>query len=177
MLLFDDVFQIIVEVHNKMTELSEDDSEKSWFAQIDEKVFNFRCKVTNRVRDVLETRSKNNSRRSASKSSSRSLSSTQSSKSNSSTRERALLEKFRVAELIAETKFLEKQKAAEYQTETFMVQAKLIRAQTRMEVFHKIEDEHTETPHKMLSFEDHTSTNKLHNSGPGGTDKIYYQIM
>ena len=64
-----DVFQMIVEAHQEMTELSEVNSEENWFPEIDENVFTFRHKVQNRLKDALETRSKNKSRSSASRSS------------------------------------------------------------------------------------------------------------
>ena len=68
-LLYDDVFQMIVEAHQEMIELSEDNSGENWFPEIDENVFTFRHKVRNRLKDALETRSKNKSRSSASRSS------------------------------------------------------------------------------------------------------------
>ena len=63
------VFQMIVEAHHEMTELSEDNSGENWFPEIDENVFTFGHKVRNRLKDALETRSKNKSRSSASRSS------------------------------------------------------------------------------------------------------------
>lgn len=80
---------------------------------------------------------------------------------------------------MVETMFLEKEKADENQAETFRLQAELAKAEARTEVFWKIEKEQTETPRKMLSFENQASINKLHNIRPGGklkNDKTYYQI-
>lgn len=91
------MFQMIVEVQQEITELSEDNSVEGWFAEIDGKAF------SNWLKDALETISKNKSRSSASRSSSRSSSSRHLSKSNDSRREKALQEKLRVTEFIAET--------------------------------------------------------------------------
>ena len=51
------------------------------------------------------------------------------------------MEKLRVAELIADSKLVEKQKAAEYQGDTFRLQAELAKAQAKLKVFHKTEEE------------------------------------
>ena len=91
------MFQMIVEGHQEITEVSEDNSVEGWFAEIDGKAF------SNWLKDALETRNKNKSRSSASRSSSRSSSSRHLSKSNDSRREKALQEKLRVTEYIAET--------------------------------------------------------------------------
>ena len=79
------------------------------------------------------------------------------------------------------TKFLEKQKAAEFQALTFTIQTELTKAQARMEeeqhltMFNKIEEKQTEAPCKMLSFEDEqASINKLCNTGSPRQMKTYY---
>ena len=73
--------------------------------------------------------------------------------------------------------FPEKEKADEYQIETFRVQAELSNGKAKMEVFYKIEKEQTEILWKMLSFENQASINKLHIIKPGGklkNDNTYY---
>ena len=80
---------------------------------------------------------------------------------------------------MVEIMFLEKEKADENQAEIFRLQAELVKAEAKTEVFWKIEKEQTETPQKMLSFENQASINKLHNIRPGGklkNDKTYYKI-
>ena len=59
MLLFDDAFQMIIEVHQEMTELKEDNSGEKWLSELDEKAFTFKQKVSNWLKDALETTSKN----------------------------------------------------------------------------------------------------------------------
>ena len=47
MLLFDDVFQMLIEVHQDMVDIRKDAEEETWFAEIDEQVFTFKHKVNN----------------------------------------------------------------------------------------------------------------------------------
>ena len=53
MLLFDDAFQMIIEVHQEMTELKEDNSGEKWLSELDEKAFTFKQKVSNWLKDAL----------------------------------------------------------------------------------------------------------------------------
>ena len=112
MMQFDDKFEMLVEVHEEMLELQGCSNEAAWFGDIDEKVFAFRHKVNNWLKEAVEVRSKKSSR-----SSSSSKHSSTSSKSRSSTKEKAMQEKLRVAELLAEAAFLEKKRTAQHQAD------------------------------------------------------------
>ena len=79
---------------------------------LDEKVFAFRHKVSNWLKEAVEVQSKKSSR-----SSSSSKHSSTPSKSRSSTKEKAMQEKLQVAELLAEAAFLEKKKTAHHQAD------------------------------------------------------------
>ena len=143
MLLFDDVFQMLIEVHQDMVDIRKDAEEEAWFAEIDEQVFTFKHKVNNWMKEVAETRTKSSSSHSkGSKRSSKSSSS--SSRSKSSTKERAMQEKLRVAELLAEADFLEKKRTAQYQAEVLQVEEKLAKAKARMNVYNAAETTDTE---------------------------------
>ena len=109
---FDGNFEMLVEVHVEMLELQECSNEAAWFGDIDEKVFVFRHKVNNWLKEAVEVRSKKSSR-----SSSSSKHSSTSSKSRSSTKEKAMQEKLQIAELLAEAAFLEKKKTAQHQAD------------------------------------------------------------
>ena len=106
MMEFDDKFDMLVEVHEEMLELQRGSNEAAWFGDIDEKVFAFRHKVNNWLKEAVEVRSKKLSRISSS-----SKHSSTSGKSRSSTKEKTTQEKLRVPELLAEAAFLEKKRA------------------------------------------------------------------
>ena len=67
--------------------------------------------------------------------SSRSSTRSGSSKSKSSTREKAVKEKLRVAELIAEASFTKKKRDAEYQAKALRMEEELAKARTRAQVY------------------------------------------
>ena len=103
-------------MHEEILELQGCSNEAAWSGDIDEKVFAFRHKVNNWLKEAVEVRSKKSSR-----SSSSSKHSSTSSKSRSSTKEKAMQEKLRVAELLAEAAFLEKKKTAQHQADELRV--------------------------------------------------------
>ena len=145
---FVDKFEMLVEVHEEMLELQGGSNEAAWFGDIDEKVFAFRHKVNNWLKEAVEVRSKKSS-----VSSSSSKHSSTSSKSRSSTKDKAIQGKMRIAELLAEATFLEKKKTAQHQADELRVQEELAKAKARMKIFDAEEaSKHIETPRRMLNF-------------------------
>ena len=148
MMQFDDKFEMLVEVHEEMLELQGGSNEAAWSGDIDEKVFAFRHKVNNWLKEAVEVRSKKSS-----VSSSSSKHSSTSSKSRSSTKDKAIQGKMRIAELLAEATFLEKKKTAQHQADELRVQEELAKAKARMKIFDAEEaSKHIETPRRMLNF-------------------------
>jgi len=64
MVLFNDVFQMLVEVYQEVNDLSEDQTDWNWFEEIDEKVFIFKHRVNNWLQEAAEVRSKSSGSRS-----------------------------------------------------------------------------------------------------------------
>ena len=144
---FDGQIEMLIEVHEEMLELQGCSNEAAWFGDIDEKVFAFRHKVNNWLKEAVEVRSKKSSRSSCS-----SKYSSTSSKSRSSTKEKAMQEKLRVAELLAEAAFLEKKKTAQHQADELRVQEELAKAKGRMKIFDAEKaSKHIETTRRMLN--------------------------
>ena len=103
-----------------------------WFDDIDEKVFSFKHKMHNWLKEEEKEHKRDHSSRSSTRSSS--------SKSKSSTREKAVEEKLRVAELIAEASFMKKRKDAEYQAEApLRMEEELAKARARAKVYDDME--------------------------------------
>ena len=105
-----------------------------WFDDIDEKVFSFKHKMHNWLKEEEKEHKRDHSSRSSTRSSS--------SKSKSSTREKAVEEKLRVAELIAKASFMKKKRDAEYQAEALRTEEELAKARTRAKVYHDMEGIH-----------------------------------
>ena len=110
-----DTFKLIEDINQEMIELDDNYTEGLWFTDIDEKVFSFKHKVHNWLREGYEMQRKEKKSRS---SCSRSTSSKSSSRSSSfkssklSTKERAIKEKLQLADLQAEEIFMHKKRAA-----------------------------------------------------------------
>ena len=62
MMQLNDKFEMLVEVHEEMFESQGGSNEAAWFGDIDEKVFAFRQKVNNWLKEAVEFRSKKLSR-------------------------------------------------------------------------------------------------------------------
>ena len=105
-----------------------------WFDDIDQKVFSFKYKVHNWLREVEKQDKSERSFKSSSKSSSKSGSSRSSKRS--STKERAVAEKLKVAELMTSS-FIQKRREAELQAEALKVEQELAKAQARVKVLDK----------------------------------------
>ena len=106
-------------------------SDNIWFDDIDQKVFSFKHKVHN----WLKEQEKEHKRDHSSKSSTRSSS----SKSKFSTQGKAVEEKLRVAELITEALFMKKKRDTEYQAEALRMKEELAKARARAKVYDDME--------------------------------------
>ena len=100
------MFKMLVDIHEEFEQIEKEYTDDIWFDDIDQKVFSFTHKVHNWLKEEKKEHKRDHSSRSSTRSSY--------SKSKSSTREKAVEEKLRVAELIAESSFMKKQRDAEY---------------------------------------------------------------
>ena len=121
-----------------MIELDDNYTEELWFTDIDEKVFSFKHKIHNWLREGdemqrIEKKSRSScSRSTSSKSSSRSSSSKSSRLSN---KERAIEEKVRLADLQAEATFMQKKRYAELQAESLRIEEEMAKAKARVKIY------------------------------------------
>ena len=95
-----DTFTMLVDIHEEFEKIEKEYTDDIWFDDIDQKLFSFKHKVHN----WLKKEDKEHKREHSSRSSTRSSF----SKSKSSTRVKAVEEKLRVPELIAEASFMRK---------------------------------------------------------------------
>ena len=109
------MFKLAVDIHKEMEMLDNNYSDEIWFDDLDQRVFTFKHKVHNWLKESEHKAEKKSCRSSSSKS--KSLKGSKTSRSSrSSTREKAIEEKLKVAELEAEVAFIKKQRDAEYQS-------------------------------------------------------------
>ena len=138
-----------------MTELDDNYAEELWFTDIDEKVFSFKHKVHNWLKEGDDTqRTENKSRSSCSRStSSKSSSRSTSSKSSKlSTKERAIEEKVRLADIQAEATLMQKKRYAELQAESLRIEEEMAKAQARVKIYEENIDQ--KVPLKTLTMAD-----------------------
>ena len=126
-----DIFKLIEDINQEMIELDDNYTEELWFTDIDEKVFSFKHKIHNWLREGdemqrIEKKSRSScSRSTSSKSSSRSSSS---KSSKLSTKERAIKEKVRLADLQVEATLMQKKTYVELQAESLRIEELMAKA-------------------------------------------------
>ena len=151
-----DIFKLIEGINQEMTELDDDYTDELWFTDIDEKVFSFKRKVHNWLREGdeiqrIEKKSRSScSRSTSSKSSSRSSSS---KSSKVSTKERVIEEKVRLADLQAEATFMQKKRYEELQAESLRIEEEMAKPQARVKIFEE-ENIDQKVPLKTLTVAD-----------------------
>ena len=156
------IFKLIEDINQGMIELDDNYTKELlilmilMFTDIDEKVFSFKHKFHNWLREGDEIqRIEKRSRSSCSRSTSSKLSSRSSSSKSSklSTKERAIEEKVRLADLQAEETFMPKKRYAELQAESLRIEEEMAKAQARVNVY---EEENTDqkVPLKILTMAD-----------------------
>ena len=109
-----DMFKMLVDIHKGFGKIDKEYIDDPWLDDIDQKVFSFKHKLHNWLKEREKEHKKNHSSRSRTRSSS--------SKSKPSTREKAEGGGLRVAELIPEASFMKKKRDAEYQAEALTIE-------------------------------------------------------
>ena len=132
-----DMVMMLLEIHEEQEEIDEEYDDKIWFDGMDQKIFSFKYKVCNWLKEGEKSRKLDQVSRCRSKSSSKhssksSAKSSSSSKSRSSTKTKAIEEKVKVAELMMEDSFIKKRRD---QTRSLMVEEELAKAQARAEIY------------------------------------------
>ena len=151
-----DIFKLIEGINQEIIELDDDYTEELWFTDIDEKVFSFKHKVHNWLREGdeiqrIEKKSRSScSRSTSSKSSSRSSSS---KSSKLSTKGRAIEGKVRLADLQAEATFMQKKRYAELQAELLQIEEEMAKAQASVKIYEE-ENIDQKVPLKALTVAD-----------------------
>ena len=120
------MFKTLVDIYEEFEQIDQEYTNDIWFGDIDQKVFFFKHRWHNWLKEDEKEHKRDHSSRSSTRSSS--------SKSKSSSREKAVEEKLRVAELIAEASFMKKKRGAEYQAETLTMEEELAKARARAKV-------------------------------------------
>ena len=147
---FADLFKRLMKVHNEYLSIevnaNEKEKQNQWFDKVDECVFSFKRKVSNWLKDVAleeEKASRHSSKRS-SKSSGLSKKSSRSSRLSSSglPKERAAVEKAKLAELMMEAEFLGKKQILQNQAK-LKIEEKLAKAQARSQIFAGMKGDHS----------------------------------
>ena len=175
---FDYIFKQLLLVHEEYHSLLDEEekpTDEELFEEVlDEHLFTFKHQVHNWLRDA-EMEHANRSRRSSKKGSkscssgSSRMTKTSSSGSNSSqsSKERDVEEKAKLAELIAESEFLQQRQLAENKAEQLRVQEKLAKAKARLQVYEEMQERIPLNPKKTdLGLEENsavaTQANKEH---------------
>ena len=133
-----DIFKLIEDINQEMIELDDNYTEELWFTDIDEKVFSFKHKIHNWLREGDEMqRTEKKSRSSCSRSTgSKSASRSSSSKSSRlSNKERAIEEKVQLADLQAEATFMQKKRYAELEAESLRIEEEMAKARARVMIY------------------------------------------
>ena len=149
---YDDIFKLIIENHEehcKILKPEEQANEEDHFEDVDQRVFIFKHKVRNWLKDAEDECDKKSSGRiskaRSSKESTRSSRSSQASSSRSSeadslkskvsSKAKAIQEKVKIAELLAEAEFMEKKRMIEMEAERLHIQEKVAKAQARFKIY------------------------------------------
>ena len=140
---FDYIFKQLLLVLQEYHSLLEDDetlADEEWFEEVDERVFTYKHKVYNWLKEAETEQSakKAYSRKGSKSTSSGSSRKTKSSNSSGKSRcskERAMEEKAKLVELMAEAEFMQQRKMAENRAEQLRVQEELAKAKARSEVY------------------------------------------
>ena len=125
-----------------MIELDENYTENMWFSDIDDKVFAFKLRVHNWLKEgeklvKLERKSKSSGSKS-----SKSSSTSSSRSSKLSVREKAIQEKVPVAELQMEASFKKKKRDSEWVAESLRLEKEMAKARTRVKIYeHENQDQ------------------------------------
>ena len=137
-----DVFKLIDDINQEMIELDDNYTEDMWFSDIDDKVFAFKHRIHNWLKEGEKLVKLGRKSKSSAKSSKSSGS--KSSKSNStlssrspklSVREKSIQEKVRVAELQTEASFMKKKRDAKWQAELLRLEEEMAIARVKVKIY------------------------------------------
>ena len=103
------MFKMLVDIHEEFESIDKEYTDNIWFDDVDQKVLFFKHKVHNWLKEDEKEHKRDHSSRSSTRSSCYKL--------KSSARVKAVEEKLRVTELIAEASFMRKKRDAEYRAE------------------------------------------------------------
>ena len=180
-LQIDDMFKQMMEVHkeyNSLLPLEVKEDDEKWFDNIDADMLAFKQKIHNWIKQVeqekhAEMKKATVKSKKSHKSSSRSLTSSRSSSTKSSRSDRALKEKFKMAELQAATEFMEKRQTAVFKVQKLKIEEQYAKPQARMRI---LEDCNAEVAYAEAN-PHHTYHNQdVHYLLPAGYDKFTSQI-
>ena len=148
----DDIFKMMFEVHkeyNSMLQLDAQETDEEWFDDVEHNLYAFKQKIHNWMKDAEAERKadvssrlsdvsvgrRRSSVRSISKYSPRSSSKQSTNSSHKSSREdRALEEKIKMAEFIAEAEFMEKRQTLEQQAQRLKIATEVAKSKARVKL-------------------------------------------
>ena len=144
----DDIFKVMLDVQKEFHSLlsaEEQERDEDWFDEVDHNISIFRQKVHCWIKDAeLERKANFSSRRLHFSVGSGSSSSKHSSKSSRSSKfsreERALAEKIKRAELMAEGKYVEERQSLVFQTEKLKVAEEIAKTKARVQILEESYD-------------------------------------
>ena len=150
-----------------MIEIDVNCSEELWFSEIHEKVFSFKRKIHNWLREGENgVKGERSSKSSGSRSKlSGLITSTGSIASRMSSKEEAIQEKLRVAELRTEPSFMKKKREAELQAESLKIEEKLAKAEARVKIYEQEKLEAKVQSEKLVVREESGKTRKYTRDG------------
>ena len=130
-----DMFKMLVEIHEELENIDDQYTDELWFEEFIRK---FSPSSTRYIigREKWRSKISQEDHPMVAQSQVQKSSSSRSSK-RSSTKEKAVAEKLKVAELIAEVSFIQKRREAELQAEALKVEQELAKAQARVRVLDK----------------------------------------
>ena len=198
----DDIFKMMFEVHqeyNSMLQPDAQETDEEWFDDVEHNLCAFKQKIHNWMKDAEAERKgsvssrlsdvsagrRTSSVRSISKYSSRSSSKQSKNSSHKSPREnRALVEKIKITELIAEAEFMEKRQTLEQQAQRLKIASEVAKSKARMKLLENTrefnEKLHTATTFTVYPAKSKTSMCQGDNPKRSGNDDrrevIYNEI-
>ena len=155
---YNNIFKLIIdnhEEHCKILKLEEQSNEGDRFEDVDQRVFIFKHKVRNWLKDAedeYDKKSKLSGKNSKGKSSKDSTRSSRSSKTSSSrssdtdslkskvsSKAKAIEEKMKIAELLAKAEFMEKRRMIKMEAERMKIQEKVAKAQAKFKIYEDLD--------------------------------------
>ena len=150
------IYKLIVEINNEMTEINVNYSEELWFAEIDEKFSPSNIKFTREGENGAKREKGSKSSGSRSKSSGLRVSS----------KEKATQEKLREAELRTEASFIKKKREAELQAQSFRLEEEMAKAEAKVKIYEEEKLDARVQSEKLVVTEEPGKTSKYTWDGP-----------